>query len=106
MADTRTALIGPAHAEAAAYLRVVYDTAPVVRERVEEVLDLPELYQRLVWLEVAQLAPAVLARALAEVDRLGCLVCEHDRHAGAECLAAMTTAEGDESWCVCGVDRD
>jgi hypothetical protein len=97
-------LIGPAHAEEAAYLRVVYDTAPVVRERVEDVLELPQLYQNLVWLEVAQLAPAVLARAVAEVDKLGCLACEHDRHQGEECLSAMTTAEGAESWCLCGVN--
>ncbi len=104
MAD-RTVLIDPSHAEAAAYLRIVFDATPVVRERVEEVLELPELYRNLVWMEVAQLAPAVLARALVEVEKLGCLVCEHDRHQGGECLAATTTAEGDDSWCVCGVDR-
>ena len=98
-------LIGPAHAEAAAYLRVVYDTAPVVRERVEEVLDLPQIYQNLVWLEVAQLAPAILARALGEVEKLGCLVCEHDRHAVGDCLEATTDADGSDTYCLCGVDR-
>lgn len=100
-----TALVGPAHAEAAAYLRVVYGTAPVVRERVEEVLQLPPLYLNLLLLEVAQLAPAVLQRALIEVDRLGCLVCEHDRHEAGDCLEAMTDADGDDTYCLCGMQR-
>ncbi len=99
-----TALIGPAHAEQVAYLRRVFAAQPVVRDRVEEVLELPELYRNLVLLEVAQLAPRELARAVEAVAEIGCLACSHGRHEPGDCLIAMI-ADGASTYCLCGVDR-
>lgn len=99
-----TALVGPAHAQAAAYLRRVFDYQPAVRGRVDEVLELPELQRNLVLLEVAALAPAVLARAVDEVARIGCLACEHAPHEPGDCLIAMVV-DGEGTYCLCGVDR-
>lgn len=97
-------LLDPAHAEQVAYLRRVFAAQPVIRDRVDEVLDLPELYRNLVLLEVAQLAPRELARAVEAVEGLGCLACSHGRHMPGDCLIAMVTDAG-HSYCLCGVDR-
>jgi len=98
-----TTLIGPQHAEAANYLRRVYDASEANRARVDDLLAMPEAYRNLVLLELAELSPGLFVRAMTTVAELGCLGCGHGRHDAQECLAALTTADGDPSWCLCGV---
>lgn len=97
-----SALVGSAHREQAAYLRRVFDTPPAHRDRVEQVLELPELYRNLVLLEVASLAPGLVERALRTVEDLGCLACSHGRHLPRECLVGGVSADGAEAtYCLC-----
>lgn len=97
-----SALVSPAHREQAAYLRRVFDAPPAHRDRVEQVLELPELYRNLVLLEMASLAPGLVERALRTVEDLGCLACSHGRHLPRECLVAGVSADGrDATYCLC-----
>lgn len=98
---TADGLLGRSRVEQVEYLRRVFAAQPAAVERAGRVVDLPELYRNLVILEVAELAPAQLARALETVAQVGCLACEHERHRPGDCLVALVGADGG-SYCTCG----
>lgn len=96
-----SALLAATPREQSEYLRRVFLASPANRDRVDQLLELPELYRNLVILELACLAPGLLVRALDTVAALGCLACPHERHAPGDCLVAL--AEDGPGYCTCGV---
>jgi hypothetical protein len=96
------ALLAATHREQAEYLRRVFLTSPANRDRIDALLALPELYRNLVLLEIAELSPGIVVRALETVEGIGCLGCAHARHMVGSCLVAGIDDEGRETYCLCG----
>lgn len=96
-----SALLAATNAEQTEYLRRVFLTSPANRDRIDGLLSLPQLYRNLVLLEIAELAPGIVVRAMETVDAAGCLGCPHPRHPVGTCLIAGFDGDGREVYCVC-----
>lgn len=98
---TVSALLAATNAEQTEYLRRVFATAPAHRDRIDQLLALPELYRNLTLLAVCELAPGIVVRAMETVDAAGCLGCRHPRHPVGTCLMAGYDDDGRELYCTC-----